>query len=157
MSSPACSHTSKGAGRDEVGDEQAICHSSSNRPTTTMGGTSRCSSPAPSRAAAMPRCRLAGKGTMRLVAGAVEALERLQAAHDWVDLGRRFIPAPERCFTWWSYRALDWTASDRGRRLDHMWASPALAPQAKAHRVLEPCRSWQRPSDHVPLLLELEV
>jgi exodeoxyribonuclease-3 len=87
----------------------------------------------------------------------VETLARLQAAHDWVDLGRHFIPAPERCFTWWSYRAQDWAASDRGRRLDHMWASPSLAPQARAHRVLEPCRGWQRPSDHVPLILELEV
>ena len=87
----------------------------------------------------------------------VETLGRLQAAHDWVDLGRHFIPAPERCFTWWSYRAQDWAASDRGRRLDHMWASPSLAPQARAHRVLEPCRGWERPSDHVPLILELEV
>ena len=87
----------------------------------------------------------------------VETLERLQQAHDWVDLGRRFIPAPDRNFTWWSYRAIDWAASDRGRRLDHMWASPSLAPQATAHRVLEPCRGWARPSDHVPLILELDV
>jgi exodeoxyribonuclease-3 len=87
----------------------------------------------------------------------VETLGRLQAAHDWVDLGRKFIPAPDRCYTWWSYRAQDWAASDRGRRLDHMWCSPSLAPQVTAHRVLEPCRSWERPSDHVPLILELEV
>ena len=87
----------------------------------------------------------------------VETLDRLQQAHEWVDLGRKFIPAPERNFTWWSYRAQDWAASDRGRRLDHMWASPGLASQATAHRVLEPCRGWDRPSDHVPLILELEV
>jgi len=87
----------------------------------------------------------------------VETLGRLQQAHDWVDLGRQFIPAPDRNFTWWSYRAQDWAASDRGRRLDHMWASPSLAPQATGHRVLEPCRGWERPSDHVPLILELEV
>ena len=87
----------------------------------------------------------------------VEALERLRQAHDWVDLGRRFIPAPERNFTWWSYRSPDWTKNDRGRRLDHMWASPGLAGHAVAHRVLEPCRSWQRPSDHVPLVVELDI
>ena len=87
----------------------------------------------------------------------VETLGRLQAAHEWVDLGRRFMPAPERCFTWWSYRARDWAVSDRGRRLDHMWASPSLAPQTVAHQVLEPCRSWERPSDHVPLIVELEL
>lgn len=87
----------------------------------------------------------------------VEALGRLQAAHDWVDLGRKFIPAPERCFTWWSYRSPDWTKNDRGRRLDHMWASPSLAAQAQAHRVHEPCRAWERPSDHVPLVVELTL
>ena len=45
----------------------------------------------------------------------VEALARLQAAGDWVDLGRHFHPAPARLHTWWSYRAKDWAASDRGR------------------------------------------
>ncbi len=87
----------------------------------------------------------------------VEALERLQQAHGWIDVGRRFVPAPDRCFTWWSYRARDWAASDRGRRLDHIWASPSLGDHVSAHRVLEPCRGWQRPSDHVPLICEISV
>jgi len=86
----------------------------------------------------------------------VEALGRLQAAHGWVDLGRKFIPAPARCFTWWSYRAKDWAASDRGRRLDHMWASPEVADKATAHKVCEPCRSWLKPSDHVPIVTEFD-
>ncbi len=84
----------------------------------------------------------------------VEALGRLQAAGDWTDLGRGFVPAPERLYTWWSYRAKDWAASDRGRRLDHMWASKDVAAQATAHKVHEPCRSWLKPSDHVPLVTE---
>ena len=86
----------------------------------------------------------------------VEALARLQAANEWVDLGRHFIPAPERCFTWWSYRAKDWAASDRGRRLDHMWASKDVAARATAHRVCEPCRGWLKPSDHVPIVTEFD-
>ncbi|HET9811101.1 MAG TPA: exodeoxyribonuclease III [Sphingomicrobium sp.] len=85
----------------------------------------------------------------------VEALSRLRQAHDWIDIGRRFVPAPERCFTWWSYRSPDWTKNDRGRRLDHMWASPQLEANLASHYVLEPCRSWERPSDHVPLICEL--
>ena len=84
----------------------------------------------------------------------VEALGQLQAAHDWVDIGRVHIPAPTRNFTWWSYRSPDFSKNDRGRRLDHMWCSPSLAPQAVAHRVHEPCRAWERPSDHVPLVVE---
>jgi exodeoxyribonuclease-3 len=87
----------------------------------------------------------------------VEALTRMQQSHAWVDIGRSFVPAPERCFTWWSYRSPDHIKNDRGRRLDHMWASPELAAALKGHRVLEPCRSWERPSDHVPLICELEV
>jgi len=87
----------------------------------------------------------------------IETLAKLQAAHNWVDLGRHFIPAPQRYYSWWSYRAKDWTAGDRGRRLDHMWASPSVAPHATAHRVLEACRSWDKPSDHIPLITEFDV
>jgi exodeoxyribonuclease-3 len=87
----------------------------------------------------------------------VEALSALQQAHDWIDVGRAFVPAPERCFTWWSYRSPDWTRNDRGRRLDHMWASPELRSDLVAHRVLQPCRAGQRPSDHVPLVCEIRI
>jgi exodeoxyribonuclease-3 len=86
----------------------------------------------------------------------VDTLDQLQQSHGWIDLGRRFIPAPERNYTWWSYRAKDWLASDRGRRLDHMWASPDVAGTATGHRVHESCRSWMRPSDHVPLVTEFD-
>jgi len=87
----------------------------------------------------------------------VEALNRLQQAHGWIDIGRTFVPAPQRCFTWWSYRSPDWTKNDRGRRLDHMWASPELKDILASHQVLEPCRAWTRPSDHVPLICEIAV
>ena len=86
----------------------------------------------------------------------VETLARLQAASDWVDLGRHFIPAPERLYTWWSYRAKDWEASNRGRRLDHMWVTPDLMPKAVSHRIVQPARSWERPSDHIPLITEFD-
>jgi len=84
----------------------------------------------------------------------VETLALLQAANDWVDLGRHFVPPPARLYTWWSYRAKDWLASDRGRRLDHMWASADVARAATGHRVFESCRSWLKPSDHIPILTE---
>jgi exodeoxyribonuclease-3 len=87
----------------------------------------------------------------------VAALGRLQASNDWVDLGRHFHPAPKRLHTWWSYRSPDWTRNDRGRRLDHMWATPDVAKLAIGHHVHEPCRNWERPSDHVPLVTEFAV
>lgn len=87
----------------------------------------------------------------------VDALNGLQASNDWVDLGRRFVPAPERLFTWWSYRSPDWTKNDRGRRLDHMWATKDVAALAVRHEVHKTCRSWERPSDHVPLVTEFAI
>jgi exodeoxyribonuclease-3 len=87
----------------------------------------------------------------------VEALTNLQQSNDWVDLGRQFHPAPGRLFTWWSYRSPDWTRNDRGRRLDHMWATKDVAALARDHHVHEPCRAWERPSDHVPLVTEFAV
>jgi exodeoxyribonuclease-3 len=87
----------------------------------------------------------------------VEALTGLQQSNEWVDLGRKFVPAPERLFTWWSYRSPDWTKNDRGRRLDHMWATKDVAAQAVAHKVYKPCRAWARPSDHVPLMTEFAL
>ncbi len=86
----------------------------------------------------------------------VETLGRFQASHGWIDLGRHFVPAPDRLYTWWSYRAKDWTAGDRGRRLDHVWASPEIAQVATSHRVAEPARSWEKPSDHIPLITEFD-
>ena len=51
------------------------------------------------------------------------------AAHKWLDVARELVPEPEKLYTWWSYRARDWRASNRGRRLDHIWVSPALKKQ----------------------------
>ena len=87
----------------------------------------------------------------------VAALERFRDAHGWSDLGRAHILAPERYFSWWSYRSPDWRRNDRGRRLDHMWASPELARQARGHRVMEAARDWERPSDHVPLVTDFDL
>lgn len=86
----------------------------------------------------------------------VETLQRFADAHGWVDLGRKHIPAPERNYSWWSYRSY-WRAKDQGRRLDHMWASPQAAAQTRAHRIVEETRKWEQPSDHVPLVIEMDL
>ena len=87
----------------------------------------------------------------------VEVLQRFKDAHGWTDIGREHIRDPERYYSWWSYRAKDWRAGDRGRRLDHMWASADLARQATGHRVIEDARDWEKPSDHVPLITEFTL
>ncbi|WP_303784630.1 exodeoxyribonuclease III [Sandarakinorhabdus limnophila] len=87
----------------------------------------------------------------------VDALNRLQQSHGWVDLGRHFNPAPEKFFTWWSYRNIDWRLSDRGRRLDHIWASPSVAKQATAFEAIRDARDWGKPSDHIPQIVTLDL
>lgn len=80
-----------------------------------------------------------------------EGLEAARRAGDWVDVVRRDRPEPEPVFTWWSYRNKTWPGSNRGRRLDHVWAAPSLAEQVRA-QVLTETRGWDRTSDHVPLV-----
>ena len=87
----------------------------------------------------------------------VAALARLQRAHDWIDAVRRFIPESERLYSWWSYRARDWAASDRGRRLDHIWVTPALGRRLRHAEVLREARGWTLPSDHVPVMASLDL
>jgi exodeoxyribonuclease-3 len=80
-----------------------------------------------------------------------------QAAFEWTDVTRRFVPAQEKIYSWWSYRAADWEASDRGRRLDHVWASPGAAGALKGQTIFKKMRGWQKASDHVPIMIELDL
>lgn len=86
----------------------------------------------------------------------VEHLAALQAAHGFIDVGRQVTPAPERLYTWWSYRAQNWRESDRGRRLDHVWVSPSLASKVVGSQVVEEARSWDKPSDHAPVIVDFK-
>ncbi len=75
----------------------------------------------------------------------------------WEDAVRHLVPAPERLYSWWSYRNRDWAASDRGRRLDHVWVGPDLLGAVAAHTTLKAARSWPQTSDHVPVVVELRL
>ncbi len=75
----------------------------------------------------------------------------------FVDAVRHFVPAEEKLFTWWSYRNRDWRASDRGRRLDHIWVSPDLTGALRRQTVLKEARDWTQGSDHVPVCVELAL
>jgi exodeoxyribonuclease-3 len=85
------------------------------------------------------------------------ALEKVRASTGLVDLARRFFGDEEKLYSWWSYRAKDWRAVDRGRRLDHLWAHPDLAARLKAVRILKDARDWERASDHVPVVATFDL
>jgi exodeoxyribonuclease III len=86
-----------------------------------------------------------------------EKLLGVQKAGGWIDAVRTFVPEPTRLYTWWSYRSPDWTKSDKGRRLDHIWASDRLADRVSAVTVAKEYRSARQPSDHVPVTAVLET
>ena len=47
--------------------------------------------------------------------------------------------------------------ADRGRRLDHIWVTPALADMPRSMQVLKEARGWERASDHVPVVASLAL
>ena len=86
-----------------------------------------------------------------------ENFEAMRKAGDWVDLMRHGVPDEQKLYTWWSYRAQDWEASNRGRRLDHVWSSPNLVPAFQGYEILRAARGWDRPSDHVPVIARFDL
>ncbi len=86
----------------------------------------------------------------------VEKLGETQDAGNWVDITRQDIPQGN-LYSWWSYRARDWDAADKGRRLDHIWATPDISNAAHSSRVLREARGWEKPSDHAPVFATFDL
>ncbi|MGL5139536.1 MAG: exodeoxyribonuclease III [Beijerinckiaceae bacterium] len=84
-------------------------------------------------------------------------LEHLRGAGRWTDAVRKLKPEPEKVYSWWSYRAADWSAADKGRRLDHVWTTEDLAPAIGAVHVSREVRGWEKPSDHAPVTVTLAL
>lgn len=83
-------------------------------------------------------------------------LHELQASIGFIDVVRKFVPESEKLYSWWSYRNQDWKKSNRGRRLDHIWATKSLAGQVMSFLIPKEIRDWHNPSDHVPVLIDVE-
>ena len=86
----------------------------------------------------------------------VEHLAETQEAGEWVDVTRQDLPEG-RLYSWWSYRAADWDAADKGRRLDHIWASRDIAAAGHDSRILRAARGWEKPSDHAPVFARFDL
>ena len=92
----------------------------------------------------------------------VEAMRVLQDTLGFIDLARDAAGESEKLASWWSYRAADFRASNRGLRLDHLWITPGLKAAAAAYnggapRIHNDVRAWDRPSDHAPVTIDLDV
>lgn len=86
----------------------------------------------------------------------VEALAETQDAGHWADVTRADIPEGQ-LYSWWSYRARDWDAADKGRRLDHVWATQDIASAGYGSRILRVARGWEKPSDHAPVFATFDL
>ena len=92
----------------------------------------------------------------------IAAMAALKDSLGFIDLAREATPEPEKLFSWWSYRAADFRASNRGLRLDHIWVTPGLRDAAfrtgaALARVHDTARVWERPSDHAPVSVDLGI
>ena len=87
-----------------------------------------------------------------------EALNALlTGGHGWVDVVRKYFPADQKLYSWWSYRAKEWDVTNKGRRLDHIWATADIAAHTTNAEIVRPARGWtDKPSDHVPVIVRFE-
>lgn len=69
-----------------------------------------------------------------------------------VDCFRKF-PQPDGSYTWWDYRAAGFRRN-LGLRIDHILAGAVLAEGCRACSIDRTPRTWDRPSDHTPVIAE---
>ncbi|MEM8773691.1 MAG: exodeoxyribonuclease III [Pseudomonadota bacterium] len=86
----------------------------------------------------------------------VDHLNEVIEAGAWTDVTRADIPEGQ-LYSWWSYRARDWDTADKGRRLDHIWASSDIKSTGHSSRILRTARGWEKPSDHAPVFATFDL
>jgi exodeoxyribonuclease III len=59
-------------------------------------------------------------------------------------------------FTFWDYQAGAWAKND-GIRIDHLLLSPPAADRLTGAGIDRHVRGWDKPSDHVPVWIDLDI
>ena len=86
----------------------------------------------------------------------VDHFNEVMEAGAWSDVTRNDI-TDGKLYSWWSYRAKDWDAADKGRRLDHIWATPDIKNAGHSSRVMRDARGCEKPSDHAPVFASFDL
>lgn len=83
-----------------------------------------------------------------------------EAFRKFVQLGLkdsfRLFEKSEGQYSWWDYRMAGFRRN-LGMRIDHILISPALLNSAKTSYIDKAPRKLERPSDHTPVVLELDI
>ena len=85
----------------------------------------------------------------------IDGLNNILAA-DFIDTFR-YKKGKEIKYSWWSYRAKDWSLADKGRRLDHIWATGDIKNSSHSSRIYRDARGWEKPSDHAPVFATFDL
>ena len=72
-----------------------------------------------------------------------------------IDVYRQF-DQPAASFSWWDYRAAGFRRN-AGLRIDLILASKSMARTCTGSRIDKEPRTWERPSDHAPVLAEFSL
>lgn len=83
-----------------------------------------------------------------------DLFEKTRQSLGYTDSMRRHVSMDEKLYSWWSYRAKDWAAANKGRRLDHVWTCTKWAHTSLAVQVISQTRGWERASDHAPVIVD---
>lgn len=83
-----------------------------------------------------------------------EALSNV-VAFGLVDTWRARHPGEQK-FSWWDYRMLSFPKG-KGLRIDHVFATPAIAPKVAASEIDREMRKGKQPSDHAPVWTEFAL
>ena len=68
----------------------------------------------------------------------------------------RLFEQPPKSFSWWDYREMA-LRRNRGLRIDHIYVSAALAPRVTSCVIDKDPRKNERPSDHAPVVVDIDV
>jgi exodeoxyribonuclease-3 len=83
-----------------------------------------------------------------------EALARLQGTG--LEDAFRLFEQPEQCYSWWDYRAGAFRRN-HGLRIDLILASRAFSSLCRACYIEREPRTWERPSDHAPVVARFDI
>ncbi|MAK83736.1 exodeoxyribonuclease III [Phenylobacterium sp.] len=76
----------------------------------------------------------------------------------WLGLSDAYMQADGApgAYTFWDYQAGAWQRN-HGIRIDHALLSPQAADRLRGCEIHRDVRGWEKPSDHVPLVIDLDL
>ena len=85
----------------------------------------------------------------------IDLFKQWESSGNLIDAPRQFCSEDKKLYSWWSYRNRDYKKTNRGRRLDHFMLTSDIKSYLSASSYLYEYRSFDNPSDHIPIATKL--